>query len=171
MVASEYKHLQECNNGPWPRIERSKDGTRVSDELEGCDWKQGWVTGPEEDELKEDGDEVKERPREGCVGERSGLSILTAYVEDRNLIEWSSSVVEVFCPHVEPRHKGIGSILLEGHPARKQACITASNVFPSFIFQQHLDYDQLQAVLLTAYDRDCSIFRTSRLRSFSMLSA
>ncbi|KAL2193890.1 hypothetical protein P885DRAFT_71888 [Corynascus similis CBS 632.67] len=41
MVVSEYKHLQECDNGPWPRIERSKDGTRVSDEPEGWDWKQG----------------------------------------------------------------------------------------------------------------------------------
>ncbi|KAK4246578.1 hypothetical protein C7999DRAFT_15299 [Corynascus novoguineensis] len=75
MVASEYKHLQECDNGPRPyfvdtlypplyvdgrRIEWSKDGTHDPDEPEGWDWKQGWVIGPEEDELKEDGDEEKE---------------------------------------------------------------------------------------------------------------
>ncbi|KAK4152619.1 hypothetical protein C8A00DRAFT_16106, partial [Chaetomidium leptoderma] len=74
MVASEYKHLQECDNGPLPyfvdalypplyvdgrRIERSKDGTRDPDEPEGWDWERGCF-GPEEDELKEDGDEGEE---------------------------------------------------------------------------------------------------------------
>ncbi|AEO59072.1 hypothetical protein MYCTH_2307016 [Thermothelomyces thermophilus ATCC 42464] len=74
MVASTYKHLQECDNGPPPyfedtlhpplyvdgrRIERPKDGTRHPDEPEGWDWERGWVFGPEEDKLKEDGDEVE----------------------------------------------------------------------------------------------------------------
>jgi hypothetical protein len=75
MVASEYKSLQERDNGPRPyfvdtlypplyvdgrRVEWSKDGTRDPDEPEGWDWERGWVFGPEEGELKEDGDKREE---------------------------------------------------------------------------------------------------------------
>ncbi|KAK3301969.1 uncharacterized protein B0T15DRAFT_541578 [Chaetomium strumarium] len=69
LVASQYKQVQECDNGPRPyfedilypplyvdgrRVERNKDGTRHPDEPEGWDWERDWVFDfePEEDELK-----------------------------------------------------------------------------------------------------------------------
>jgi hypothetical protein len=75
MVASEYKHPQECDNGPRSyfiynlyvplyvdgrRVERSKDGTRDPDEPEEWDWERGFVFGPEEGELKDIGDNGEE---------------------------------------------------------------------------------------------------------------